>query len=754
MKKVFQLLAVIAVGFFVHAYSAQAAGVTWVSMNGIRYSVGSSGPGWSFPEAGKLILTNADLDAIGNNDASLTDDLEIVLNGTSTVEYISLSSKGKLTISGTGTLNMTEPMLYGGTYYDYLHASAILEIKGSATVNLTNTGFTQASYTALSVGSLHVLENANLSVAMNNMEADINNIRVRKEVYFATSGSVRSTITFAPTASNNNKTNSRALMISNNYISTQQFGGTGFYEFQVDGGQQAVAFGSNQPVSFNDGMGVNIPIDGSISVIGNVATVVDALGNANQAHVKFDQPSTTLTVNCGANGTCVKNPDQAIYANGASVAIAITADTGYLIDTVTVDGSVVSAAGDETSYTVNKVMTANTVVDVTFKLNPISRILTVNCGAGGTCTGYTPIYAYGQTAFITITPSSGYEIDSVVGATLNNGKYEVFMDSNKTVDVAFRLVKYSLAVNCGSGGSCAKTPDKATYNSGEEVDVAVESDVDYVIDKWIQNGAEMPLYSGKTSANISFAMIQNHALNVTFKPTPRYTITIDPLTNGAITPSKSTDILEQTLISLTITPDTGYQLKSGTLKVMQGTTPVTVTNNTFTMPAGNVAISTEFEKIPEPIISAPIHRFYSEQFRAHFYTISEQEKQHIQQTYDPYTWNYEGIAYNASQKQATGMSPIHRFYSLTNKKHFYTISEEEKNKLIAGLYPEAQFQYEGIAWYANTNHSSTTRPLHRFYSTNSAVHFYTISEEEKNYIIATYPPQVWSYEGVAWYALR
>ena len=79
MKKVFQLLAVIAVGFFVHAYSAQAAGVTWVSMNGIRYSVGSSGPGWSFPEAGKVILTNADVDSLGNNDGNIADDLEIIL---------------------------------------------------------------------------------------------------------------------------------------------------------------------------------------------------------------------------------------------------------------------------------------------------------------------------------------------------------------------------------------------------------------------------------------------------------------------------------------------------------------------------------------------------------------------------------------------------------------------------------------------------------------------------------------------------
>ncbi len=70
------------------------------------------------------------------------------------------------------------------------------------------------------------------------------------------------------------------------------------------------------------------------------------------------------------------------------------------------------------------------------------------------------------------------------------------------------------------------------------------------------------------------------------------------------------------------------------------------------------------------------------------------------------------------------------------------------------MYPEAQFQYEGVAWYASQNPASHTRPLHRFYSQNSAVHFYTASEEEKNYLIATYPSHIWYYEGVAWHALQ
>jgi len=199
-----------------------------------------------------------------------------------------------------------------------------------------------------------------------------------------------------------------------------------------------------------------------------------------------------------------------------------------------------------------------------------------------------------------------------------------------------------------------------------------------------------------------------------------------------------------------VRPNSGYALQPNTLKVIaNGTTEVPLVGNQFTMPAGNVVIHGTFISV-----SAPIHRFYSEQFQSHFYTISEDEKNHIIATYPPHTWNYEGIAYNAFPAKIGETSPVYRFYSLTNQKHFYTISEEEKNRLIAGAYPEARFQYEGVAWYASRKPISGTRPLHRFYSENNAVHFYTASEEEKRHLIATYPPKVWSYEGVAWHALR
>ena len=78
------------------------------------------------------------------------------------------------------------------------------------------------------------------------------------------------------------------------------------------------------------------------------------------------------------------------------------------------------------------------------------------------------------------------------------------------------------------------------------------------------------------------------------KAATTYTITIaDGIANGTVTADKAT-AAEGNTVTLTVTPDEGYELDN--LKVMQGETEVTVTNNTFTMPAGSVAVSATFKQ--------------------------------------------------------------------------------------------------------------------------------------------------------------
>ena len=102
-----------------------------------------------------------------------------------------------------------------------------------------------------------------------------------------------------------------------------------------------------------------------------------------------------------------------------------------------------------------------------------------------------------------------------------------------------------------------------------------------------------------TVENNQFTMPAS-AVNVsaTFKYAPKYNITLNTSENGSVSADMQT-ATEGTTVTLTVIPDEGYELD--TLTVMNGETEVTVTDNTFVMPACEVTVSATFKKIPRTI---------------------------------------------------------------------------------------------------------------------------------------------------------
>ena len=94
---------------------------------------------------------------------------------------------------------------------------------------------------------------------------------------------------------------------------------------------------------------------------------------------------------------------------------------------------------------------------------------------------------------------------------------------------------------------------------------------------------------------------------------------------------------------------------------------------------------------------------------------------------------------------------MYRFWSNTYSRHFFTISETNKNTLINDY--GNIWTYEGIAFYAYADGTQPewARPVHRFWSASLNSHFYTIDENEKNIVLGM--GDTWTYEGVAWYAV-
>ncbi|MCR4631697.1 MAG: DUF1566 domain-containing protein [Treponema sp.] len=83
-------------------------------------------------------------------------------------------------------------------------------------------------------------------------------------------------------------------------------------------------------------------------------------------------------------------------------------------------------------------------------------------------------------------------------------------------------------------------------------------------------------------------------------PAATYTVTIaENIENGTVTANKTSGIKAGETITLTITPaitdEDDYELDE--LSVKNGETAVTINNNAFTMPAGNVTVTATFKKI-------------------------------------------------------------------------------------------------------------------------------------------------------------
>ena len=93
--------------------------------------------------------------------------------------------------------------------------------------------------------------------------------------------------------------------------------------------------------------------------------------------------------------------------------------------------------------------------------------------------------------------------------------------------------------------------------------------------------------------------------------------------------------------------------------------------------------------------------------------------------------------------------PVFRFWSNFYGSHHYTVHQGERD-FINDNWPD-YWTYEGVAFFAYSDPQLRTFPVYRFWSPVSGAHFFTIWEEEKNYVMATWP-DAWIYEGVAFYA--
>jgi uncharacterized repeat protein (TIGR02543 family) len=215
---------------------------------------------------------------------------------------------------------------------------------------------------------------------------------------------------------------------------------------------------------------------------------------ANFTTIPALQFAVILSSNPAAGGSTT---GAGAYTSGTSVTVTATANTGYTFTSFTENGTVISTSS---SYTFP--ITANRVLVANFSINTYTLTATSNPAAGGTITRTPdqPTYNYGTQVLLTATPAIGYTFrnwtsNGVIVST--SAAYQVSMTANRVLVANFTLNSYTLSLtpNPTGGGTVAKTPNLASYDSGAIVQISATANPGYTFTSWAGDttGATNPL---------------------------------------------------------------------------------------------------------------------------------------------------------------------------------------------------------------------------------------------------------------------
>jgi len=283
--------------------------------------------------------------------------------------------------------------------------------------------------------------------------------------------------------------------------------------------------------------------------------------------VTFKKADYKITVSDTTGGTAYTDKTVANYED--LITVTATPDTGYKLDAIKVDGITI----DGNSF---EMPAADVTVEVTFV--KIDYAVTVNCTAGGTASA--PDTAnYGDEITVSVTPDTGYELDTIkVNDVAIAGNSFTMPASDVTVEVIFKKADYKITLNAGEGGS-VQVPSGANY--GDDIEITATPDTGYKLDAIKVDGI--------TIDGNSFVMpASDVTVDVTFVNID-YAVTVSYSTGGTASAQDTANYGDE--ITVTVTPDTGYELD--TIKINDAV----IDGNSFTMPASDVTVEVTFKKI-------------------------------------------------------------------------------------------------------------------------------------------------------------
>ncbi len=377
------------------------------------------------------------------------------------------------------------------------------------------------------------------------------------------------------------------------YTITSSFGANGSINPE---GDIEVTEGDDKTFTITADSGYHIEdvvIDGESVGAKNSYTFEDVSANHTiSASFKKDLATFKITSSAGSNGS-ISPKGEVDVLEGENQTFTITADSGYHIQDVLVDGE---SVGAKNSYTFENVK-ANHIISATFEKNPSDKFIITSSHQGqGTIepSGNVEVLK-GESATFQMTPAAGYHIKDVMVDDQSIGAQDTYtfanVTSNHTISVVFEkdLLKYTITASADSNGSI-KPSGELTVTEGENYTFEIVPDQGYHIKDVMVDNTSIGAQKMFTFESVT----ADHTINATFeKDIVKHTITASSDDHGMISPKGNVEVVEGNDKTFTITADKGYHIKD---VLVDGASVGAKSSYTFESVTADHTISATFEK--------------------------------------------------------------------------------------------------------------------------------------------------------------
>lgn len=322
-----------------------------------------------------------------------------------------------------------------------------------------------------------------------------------------------------------------------------------------------------------------------------------------------------ITIETPDNGSIKANGTTA--GKGATVTLTATPASGYKLGSV----EVVDANGNPVTVTNNKTFTmpaANVTIKATFvETETETYEIEINASGSGTLTtSPADAAAAGTKVYLLAAPADEYsalssisvkETESGKTIAVTNNTYFTMPAAKVTITASFATGSTaSFAVNIDEGIENGTVTANTSYAAkGAKVNLTIAPAEGYVLKSITVKDSDNKAVTVSGSGNSrTFAMPEKDVTISAEFSTSQYTVSVSKTGSGnvAINPTKCSIGTE---VTVAITPDAGYQLASGGLKVYGPNNKLIATGDetgvTFDMPGSNVTVKVIFELIPHEV---------------------------------------------------------------------------------------------------------------------------------------------------------